>query len=433
MSTVTKTFKIDGVATNMTSVTLSDSTGTFGVKRNDTDAVVVADGTAMSNPSTGTYSYTFDDPAYDLTYTAAFEIVYSGETYWIEDTFTGPSQAAAGTASTLRLNLAAIIQRVSDYIGTGLSPSGDNLTRVLDIINDGYTNFLFPPPIPDRRGGFEPDPHVWSFLTPTATLSLAVDDWQYDMPEDFGGLYDMFTYPVNTASTPTVTMVPEGRIRDLRAANDMSSDPYYVAVRVKTNTTTDGPKWEAIFYPTPDTARTLTYRYTREYSKLDATLASGTAAITGTGTTFTTLTDASGNLSSVQAGDLVLLSECSGPTEGIYTVASVTSSTVLVLATTTSEAGTCSYRVIRGTVYPQCPVWCHQALIESMLDVAARRHDDETSGSHTQQYMTALGAAVRRDRLVFRERTGGYSRSPIADSGFIRLSIDRSYNSVAIT
>ena len=42
MSTITKTFKIDGVKTDMTSVKLSDSAAAYGVKRNDTDAVVVA-------------------------------------------------------------------------------------------------------------------------------------------------------------------------------------------------------------------------------------------------------------------------------------------------------------------------------------------------------------------------------------------------------
>ncbi len=91
MSKIVKTFKVDGVKTNMPSVKLSNYLATFGVKRNDTDAVVVADGTAMTNIGTGVYEYEFTDPADDLTYTYSLEYVYGGETYWIDDTLTGPT------------------------------------------------------------------------------------------------------------------------------------------------------------------------------------------------------------------------------------------------------------------------------------------------------------------------------------------------------
>ncbi|HUU98034.1 MAG TPA: phage head-tail connector protein [Phycisphaerae bacterium] len=91
MSKIVKTFKVDGVATNMTSVKLSNYAATYGVKRNDTDAVVVVDATAMTNIGTGVYEYEFTDPADDLTYTYVLEYVYGGETYWIEGTLTGPT------------------------------------------------------------------------------------------------------------------------------------------------------------------------------------------------------------------------------------------------------------------------------------------------------------------------------------------------------
>jgi hypothetical protein len=72
---VRKTFKVDGVATNVTSAKLSDPTGTFGVKRNDTDAIVVADNTSMTLVSTGTYQYEFADLP-NVAYTAYVEFVY---------------------------------------------------------------------------------------------------------------------------------------------------------------------------------------------------------------------------------------------------------------------------------------------------------------------------------------------------------------------
>jgi uncharacterized phiE125 gp8 family phage protein len=91
MSTVTleEKFTINDVLTDVTSVKLSDPTGTFGVKRNDTGAVVVADGTAMTKVSTGVYQHTFTEPALNLTYTYWIEWVYDGETYWDEKTCTG--------------------------------------------------------------------------------------------------------------------------------------------------------------------------------------------------------------------------------------------------------------------------------------------------------------------------------------------------------
>jgi len=91
MSTIRRTIRVAGVLTDPTSVKLSSSDTTFGVKRNDTDAVVVADDTAMTQVSTGIYEHTFTDPANGLTYTYSMEIVYSGETYHVEDTLTGPT------------------------------------------------------------------------------------------------------------------------------------------------------------------------------------------------------------------------------------------------------------------------------------------------------------------------------------------------------
>lgn len=78
-----ETFKKDGVFINVTSAKLSDPTGAFGVKRNDTDVVIVADGTDMVEESTGVYTYSFDEPVGEtgLTYTYWVEWIYEGRTY----------------------------------------------------------------------------------------------------------------------------------------------------------------------------------------------------------------------------------------------------------------------------------------------------------------------------------------------------------------
>lgn len=93
-TTITKRFLVNGVLKDPTSAKLSDATATYGVKRNDTNAVVVVDGTAMTKLSTGVYTYAWTDPAAGLTYTVATEFVYDGETYRVLDTVAG------GTGST---------------------------------------------------------------------------------------------------------------------------------------------------------------------------------------------------------------------------------------------------------------------------------------------------------------------------------------------
>lgn len=83
---LTFTHRVANVLTDATSVVLSDPTGTFGVKRDDTGAMVVAAGTVMPRLEAGTYQYTFAAPAAGLTYTWYAEWVYGGATYRAEFT-----------------------------------------------------------------------------------------------------------------------------------------------------------------------------------------------------------------------------------------------------------------------------------------------------------------------------------------------------------
>lgn len=82
--TIQRDWRVNGVLTDVTSMKLSDPTGTFGVKRDDTDAVVVADDTEMVRISEGIYRYTFEEPEEGLTYTAFVEVEYEESTHYIE-------------------------------------------------------------------------------------------------------------------------------------------------------------------------------------------------------------------------------------------------------------------------------------------------------------------------------------------------------------
>jgi len=100
MSTILLTFthRVASVLTDADSVVLSDPTGTFGVKRTDTDAVVVADATAMTRTAAGTYQYSFTAPAEGLTYTWYAEWIYLGATYRAEFSYEAGGSFAVSLA-----------------------------------------------------------------------------------------------------------------------------------------------------------------------------------------------------------------------------------------------------------------------------------------------------------------------------------------------
>lgn len=100
MSTIT--FKVWDGDSNLvdadTAPVLSDRTGTYGIKRNDTDATIVTANTALTKLVTGTYTYEFSPPATLVQYTAWVKVTYNRKVSYYEILFTPP--AASLTFST---------------------------------------------------------------------------------------------------------------------------------------------------------------------------------------------------------------------------------------------------------------------------------------------------------------------------------------------
>lgn len=257
MSTITKTFRFNLVLTNMTSVKLSDITGTFGIKRNDTDAVVVADNTTMTNSSTGVYTHTFADPANDLVYTYALEYVFQGETYHVEETFPGPVSGAA-TESGLSLTYTDLLGDVGHYLGYGRDTGAYSAAQTADCdaaVQSGYRQFLNPPLLQGRVRS-----HVWSFLSPLTTLSTASGTTTYNLPNDFGSLVGIFTVSSDKRVTQ-IRVVGEGEIRRLQQMADTQGFPELVAIIPKAFAPATGQRWEIEVWPDPDSVYTIQYRY----------------------------------------------------------------------------------------------------------------------------------------------------------------------------
>jgi hypothetical protein len=70
----------------------------------------------------------------------------------------------------------------------------DKSQKVDSIIQSGYMQMLYPPPLAaPREGAPAPAPHQWSFLTPVAEIKLTGGESQYLLPDDFSGVVGDFT------------------------------------------------------------------------------------------------------------------------------------------------------------------------------------------------------------------------------------------------
>ena len=329
---VRRTWKVEGVLTNATSAVLSDPTGTYGIKRDDTGATVVADGTAMTNPSTGVYEYTFT-AIVGVAYTAYVEVVYNGATYHLEHDIPA---IAAGTE--LQCDYTDLKVAIADYLawtrnseGTGIEWTTDEVNRLDAIIKAGLLQVYFP-----ATG------HEWSWMTPvselettapyeTGTIQIAAgvvtltggtwpswatdgdlvvgsnnysvasrdSDTQltlndtsvtqasgtsyelqrslYELPSNFAGFSgETITFVQGQAELyPPIEVIPDNRLRSFRQLVRINETewetPRFASIRAKTFDATVGQRRQLALYPTPQRVWNLRLEYKVEPAMLDAT------------------------------------------------------------------------------------------------------------------------------------------------------------------
>jgi len=319
MPTISISHEIAGVLTDATSVELATADAAYGVKRNDTDAVVVASGVAMDHLDTGLYSHTFDDDDLDLTYTYSLKIVYGGVTSYTTGTIVGASTPSAA----LHLTAGTMVDRIEAAYGWS-DPTEAQSAQALNDLNDGYRRFL--------RGEHFTDEgrlvyYAWNWLRPLAQLSIggavtgiatgvadtdlitattsifdpsmvglsitvadvdsfdiagytsgtvvSVDDGDdfagkavsvpskgiYDLPADFGGLLGAFLYQHSGSDRPAIEERPPEWIQAQWRKDKVLGPPRYYALVPAAFVAATGQRWQAWLYPLPDEARVLRYRY----------------------------------------------------------------------------------------------------------------------------------------------------------------------------
>lgn len=172
--------------------------------------------------------------------------------------------------STLSITYDDLCKQVGRYLGYGRDSdnwSADQTLDVEDCVQSGYRRFLTPPPISNA-----PVAHEWSFLAPVATLTLAADDGEYDLPASFNGLVDEFYFDSDGLYT-SLWLVPVAEIMGYRSTTgtDVTGVPDRIAIRPKAHDGTTGQRFEALVYPIPDDAYTLYYRHNVLTDKLSST------------------------------------------------------------------------------------------------------------------------------------------------------------------
>lgn len=303
---VRKTFKVDGVPTNVTTAKLSDPTGTYGVKRNDTNAVVVADNTSMTLVSTGTYQYEFTDLP-GVSYTAYVEFVYGGSTYHFEVDFA----AYAGSNSSV-ITYSNLVERVGHYLfGVESGFASDQLTKINYCIKDGLERvyaaheWSFFRPLADvtttapyatgtvtissgvvtltggsfpawaASGVLKAGDKYYSVASRDSGTQLTLNDltaslaaassYQLAMPEvqmdvafdSVANDSDLAYYPGPTSWFPAVCNRHDSLIRKLEAENPEFGRPCFYSVRIDRFDPTVGSRKTLAFYPAPDASYVL--------------------------------------------------------------------------------------------------------------------------------------------------------------------------------
>jgi hypothetical protein len=167
--------------------------------------------------------------------------------------------------STLSIRYDDLQVEVGRFLGYAADPdtwSDGQVAEVDRYIQAGIRQFYYPPKVEGVEEGYE-----WSFLKPVTTIDTVDGDGEQDLPDDFGRIIGDLHFEASVHAR-SITVVSEHRILALLQQNDDENRPRHAAVRFKSSDGSAGQRQEIVWWPIPDTAYTLTYRYEAFAGKL---------------------------------------------------------------------------------------------------------------------------------------------------------------------
>jgi len=170
--------------------------------------------------------------------------------------------------SELSISYDDLLVEVAAFLGYGSTASAwsvDQRAEADRYVQAGVRRFYYPPAAEGAEAGYQ-----WSFLNPVTTLTTVADAGTQDLPENLGRVLGNFHFDQSEHRASAV-QVTEQRLQELLSRSDDTAPPQVARVRHKVQTS-GGQRLEVAWWPVPDGAYVLTYRYEAYAGKLSATV-----------------------------------------------------------------------------------------------------------------------------------------------------------------
>ncbi len=169
--------------------------------------------------------------------------------------------------SGLSITYSDLLGEVAAFLGYG--SDSDEWTagqkNELDrYVQAGVRRFYYPPAVEGVEAGYE-----WSFLSPVSSLDTTADDAAQDLPGSLGRVLGCFHYDEDEHRV-SIVQVSEARYQALFSRSEDTGPPQVARVRHKEQVVGQGQRLEVAWWPVPDAAYTLSYRYEAYSGKLSA-------------------------------------------------------------------------------------------------------------------------------------------------------------------
>lgn len=157
-------------------------------------------------------------------------------------------------------------QAIDGVLTRGSFTAGDSITQTSTLASATYVSNSGSELVLYGVSGIANASNTWypsddgNDTTNAWTPTEVADTSKFDLPDNFGRLVGSLHFPANEYRQ-SVTIVPIGRILEMRASNAFLSTPRFAATRYKTTDGSSGQRQEILFFPQPDQTWEMLYEY----------------------------------------------------------------------------------------------------------------------------------------------------------------------------